>query len=126
MLMAKDSPELRDLLTNKALDIGTGFSCLVCGQVIKKWGHMRRHMRDSHAKAEFMYRCPHDGKMFGNKSTFYTHVYTKHREWRIADYRQFMVYPNDPLLQTLDNRAVNPALFTPDTRLSEASVSGPS
>ena len=54
------------------------YKCKICGQKIKKKGHMKRHFNDVHLKA-WKYRCPCD-RWYNNKSSLYHHMAKYHRD----------------------------------------------
>ncbi len=65
-----------------------GYLCLLCGAVLSKPFTLKRHFQDIHAVREFIFTCPAtqcSGRNFTSKSSFYSHVFAHHPEYKGMD-----------------------------------------
>ncbi len=54
-----------------------GFLCAVCGKLISRRDHMRRHMQNVHVGVRARYRCPVCFKVFA-ETKFAAHIEKQH------------------------------------------------
>ena len=79
------------LLSNKIHKGAGGFQCLVCFKFIKRWSHVKVHMKDMHCDSNSQYYCPSCDKWFRIRKSFYDHVQNIHEDWNVTDYEKFKV-----------------------------------
>ncbi len=68
----------------------TGLMCKLCGKISSKV-NLKRHFMTHHACENTHYRCPSCNSTYMNKSSFQTHVYKKHPEYRGIKADNFVV-----------------------------------
>ena len=88
------SGDMDYLLKNKVHKGGDSFQCLVCFKFIKRWSHVKVHMKDMHCVPDSQYYCPSCDKWFRIRKSFYDHVRNIHEDWNVSDYEKFKVMRN--------------------------------
>ena len=81
--------ELQKMMRTQVQQCTDGFMCLMCGKIVKRANHMRRHIKEQHMQAEY-FRCPPCDRVFVNRQ-FYNHIQKTHPTWKDIDYDRYRV-----------------------------------
>ena len=81
--------ELQKMMRTQVQQCTDGFMCLMCGKIVKRANHMRRHLKEQHMQAEY-FRCPPCDRVFVNRQ-FYNHIQKSHPTWKDIDYDRYRI-----------------------------------
>ncbi|XP_040564412.1 uncharacterized protein [Lepeophtheirus salmonis] len=79
---------------NKVTSTVSGVLCLICGNVIRQRGNLRRHFSDRHSADGKIYKCPECQTTYKSKNSFQSHVSQYHKLWKKMDVEKCSVYPS--------------------------------
>lgn len=79
--------DLNSMMKTQVQKLTNGFMCLICGRIIGRLDHMRRHLKEQHMKPEY-FRCPPCNQVFINR-LFYDHIRKAHPTWKDIDYNRY-------------------------------------